>query len=79
LTRARLITLKDNATSALILQLDEEVRVKLKEYACIQVNHHKEVPKAIADMQNLGWRLHTYQATGFGTDVKHYLLFEKGD
>jgi hypothetical protein len=30
-------------------------------------------------MQNLGWRLHTYQATGFGTDVKHYLLFEKGD
>ena len=53
--------------------------VKLKEYACIQVNHHKEVPTAIADMQNLGWRLHTYQATGYGTDVKHYLLFEKGD
>jgi hypothetical protein len=57
----------------------EEVGVKLKEYACIQVNHHKEVPKAIAEMQNLGWRLHTYQATGYGTDVKHYLLFEKGD
>ena len=53
--------------------------MKLKEYACIQVNHHKEVPKAIADMQNLGWRLHTYQTTGYGTDVKHYLLFEKGD
>jgi hypothetical protein len=59
--------------------LDEEVTVKLKEYACIQVNHHKEVPKTIADMLNLGWRLHTYQATGYGTDVKHYLLFEKGD
>jgi hypothetical protein len=53
--------------------------VKLKEYACVQVNHHKEVPSAIADMQKLGWRLHTYQATGFGTDVKHYLLFEKGE
>jgi len=53
--------------------------VKLKEYTCIQVDHHKKVPKAIADMQNLGWRLHTYQATGYGTDVKHYLLFEKGD
>jgi len=53
--------------------------VKLKEYACIQVGHHKEVPKAFADMQNLGWRLHTYQSTGWGTDVKHYLLFEKGD
>ena len=63
----------------LLNMLDEEVRVKLKEYACIQVNHHKEVPKAIADMQNLGWRLHTYQATGYGADVKHYLLFEKGD
>jgi hypothetical protein len=53
--------------------------VKLKEYACIQVNHRKEVPSAIADMQSQGWRLHTYQATGYGTDVKHYLLFEKGN
>jgi len=59
--------------------LDEEVRVNLKEYACIQVSHHKEVPKAIADMQNLGCHLHTYQATGYGADVKHCLLFEKGD
>jgi len=49
----------------------------LKEYACIQVNHHKEVPKAIADMQNQGWHLHAYQTTGYGADVKHYLLFEK--
>jgi hypothetical protein len=48
-------------------------------YACIQVNHHKEVPAAIVDMQNQGWRFHTYQASGFGTDVKHYLLFEKGN
>ena len=53
--------------------------MKLKDYACMQVNHNKEVPSAIADMQNQGWRLHTYQATGFGTDVKHYLLFEKGN
>lgn len=53
--------------------------VKLKEYACIQVNHHKDVPKAIADAQNSGWRLHTYQAAGYGGDVKHYLLFEKGN
>jgi len=51
----------------------------LKECACIQVNHQKEVPTAIADMQNQGWRLHTYQASEFGTDVKHYLLFKKGD
>ena len=53
--------------------------MKLKEYTCIQVNHHKEVPSAIADMQNQGWRLHIYQATGYCTDVKQYLLFEKGN
>jgi hypothetical protein len=53
--------------------------VNLKEYACVQVNHHKEVPSAIADMQNQGWRLHTYQATGYGIDIQHYLLFEKAN
>jgi len=45
----------------------------------VQVNHHKDVAGAIDDMQKRGWRLHTYQATGYGGDVKHYLLFEKGD
>ena len=33
--------------------------MKLKDYARIQVNHHKEVPKTIADVQKQGWRLHT--------------------
>jgi hypothetical protein len=51
----------------------------LKEWACIQIPHHKDIPKNIKDLQEMGWRLHTYQATGFGTDVKHYLLFEKGE
>jgi len=49
--------------------MNREVDEKLKEYNCIQINHHKEIPKAIVATQNLGWRLHTYQATGFGTDV----------
>jgi hypothetical protein len=53
--------------------------VKLKEYTCIQVNHHKDVAKNIKEMQEMGWRLHTYQATGLGTTVTHYLLFEKGN
>jgi len=53
--------------------------VNLKEYTCIQVSHHKDIPKAIIDSQKLGWCLHTYQATGWGADVKHYLLFESGD
>ncbi len=61
------------------VKLNKEGDVKLKEYACIQVNHHKYVPSTIADMQNQGWRLNTYQPTGYGTDIKHYLLFEKGD
>jgi hypothetical protein len=57
----------------------EEVMVKLKEWECIQVQHHKDIGKAIMEQQKSGWRLHTYQAAGFGTDVKHYLLFEKGE
>ena len=61
------------------VKLNKEGDVKLKEYACIQVNHHKYVPSTIADMQNQGWRLNAYQPTGYGTDIKHYLLFEKGD
>jgi len=55
------------------------VIVKLKEYECVQVGHHRDVGKVIEEWQKKGWRLCTYQATGFGTDVKHYLLFEKGE
>ena len=51
----------------------------LKEYTCVLVGHHKDIGKTIEEWQKNGWRLHTYQATGFGTDVKHYLLFEKGE
>ena len=58
---------------------EKEVIVKLKEYECVQVNHHRGVGGIIMEWQKKGWRLFTYQATGFGTDVKHYLLFEKGD
>jgi len=53
--------------------------VKLKDYTCIQVNHQKDVPSTIVDMQNQGWRLKTFQATGYDADEKHYLLFEKGN
>jgi hypothetical protein len=51
----------------------------LKEYICVQVGHHKNVGRKIEEMQNDGWRLHTYQATGQATLVSHYLLFEKGE
>jgi hypothetical protein len=50
----------------------------MKEYVCIQVGHHKKIAQAIQEYIMQGWRLHTYQATDFGTDIKHYLLFERG-
>jgi hypothetical protein len=50
----------------------------MKEYICIQVNHHKKIVEVINEYLANGWHLHTYQATGIGTEVKHYLLFEKG-
>jgi hypothetical protein len=50
----------------------------MKEYLCVQVDHHKKIAKAIQDHIMQGWRLHTYQATGQATLVSHYLLFERG-
>ncbi len=57
----------------------KEVTVELKEHECAQVGHHKEIGKTIDKWQKKGWRLHTYQAAGYGADVKHYLLFERGE
>jgi len=58
--------------------------VKLKEYECVKVEHHKDVSKTIEGFQRNGWRLHTYQTAGMGAGpmaytVYHYLLFEKGE
>ncbi len=61
------------------MRIMEEVIVRLKEYECVQVGHHKDIGKTIEEWQKRGWLLCTYQATGIGTDVKHYLLFEKGE
>ena len=53
--------------------------VKLKEYECVLVSHHRDVGKVIEEWQTKGWRLHTYQVTEYRMDVNHYLLFEKGE
>ncbi len=53
--------------------------IELKEWECVQIGHHKDTGRTIEEWQKKGWRLHTYQAAGYGTDVKHYLLFEKGE
>ena len=55
--------------------------MKEKEYECVEVKHHKDVGKTIAEYQKNGWHLHTYQAAGLvgpiTSFVNHYLLFEK--
>jgi hypothetical protein len=55
---------------------------KLKDYECVQVEHHKDVGKTIEEYERNGWHLHTYQTAGMGAgpmsySVHHYLLFEK--
>jgi hypothetical protein len=54
----------------------------LKEYECVQVNHHNLIGSTIKQWQERGWRLHSYQAAGIWQvttgDVNHYLLFERG-
>ena len=50
----------------------------MKEYICVQVNHHNKIAGTTEKYLMEGWRLHTYQATGQGTLITHYLLFERG-
>ncbi len=49
----------------------------MKEWECVQVNHHKNIGKKIEEYQKQGWHLHVYQATGQATLISHYLLFER--
>ena len=50
----------------------------MKEYECVQLDHHKKIGEKIQEYQVQGWRLHTYQAAGEGKLITHYLLFERG-
>ncbi len=54
----------------------------MKDYECVQVEHHKDVGKTIEEYERNGWHLHTYQTAGMGAgpmsySVHHYLLFER--
>ncbi len=56
----------------------------MREYECVEVEHHKDIGRTIEEWQEKGWHLHTYQAAGMGAGpmsfrVSHYLLFEKGE
>ena len=57
--------------------LESRCLIDMKEWLCVQVVHHKRISKAIRDHQEKGWVLHTYEATGMGDTIHHYLLFEK--
>ena len=54
-----------------------EGEVKLKEWKCVEVGHHRRIAEAIEEYQKEGWRLHTYSAAGNPGAISHYLLFEK--
>jgi hypothetical protein len=58
------------------------VIVKLKEYECAEVSHHRDIGKTIEEWQKNGWRLHTYVCAGnanMAMGTVHYLLFERGE
>ena len=64
-------------TYACIIAIEQGVRSAIKEYICVQVNHHKKIAEVIQKYAIEGWRLHTYQATGQASMTTHYLLFER--
>jgi hypothetical protein len=49
----------------------------MKEYECVQVDHHKKIAKVIQEYIMKGWHLHTCQTTGEYSTIIHYLLFER--
>ena len=54
--------------------------IRLKEWECVQVGHHKDVGKTVEEWQKNGWCLHTYVCAGnanIGMGTVHYLLFER--
>lgn len=51
--------------------------VELKEWKCVDVARHKEIPETVEEYQEKGWHLHSYAAAGSPTITTHYLLFER--
>jgi hypothetical protein len=53
----------------------------VKQYECVQVDHHKRIPQVTEEYLIDGWILYSYQAVSLSmtSNVRHYLLFEKED
>jgi len=59
---------------------DTQGDVELNEWKCVQVGHHENVGETIEEWQKNGWSLHTYTVAQLrGSEINHYLLFEKGE
>ena len=52
----------------------------MKEYECVEVNHHNKIAEVTEKYIADGWRLYSYQAINMSMtkNVNHYLMFEKG-
>ena len=52
----------------------------MKKWECAQVNHHSNIGRKIEEFESKGWKLHTYSAANLrGSEINHYLLFEKNE
>ena len=50
----------------------------MKEWECVQVNHHRNIGNTVEEWERKGWHLHTYSCAQLrGSEINHYLLFEK--
>lgn len=50
----------------------------MKKWECVQVNHHANIGTAIENWEGNGWHLHSYTAAQLnGSEINHYLLFER--
>ena len=51
---------------------------KVEAMECVLVGHHNNVGRTIEEFESKGWKLHTYSAAQLrGSEINHYLLFEK--
>jgi hypothetical protein len=51
----------------------------LKQWECVLVGHHSNFGRTIEEFESKDWNLHTYSAAQLrGSEINHYLLFEKG-
>jgi len=55
--------------------------MKLKDWECVEVNHHKDVGRTIKEWEKNGWHLHSYSTAGSAGAltqfIKYSLLFER--